>query len=82
MIRVWIEIRGIAAGFRLEVRAQSIEQAVRLAGVRYPGREVRVLFPIDPQNFFCGDPILASDITWVEAPPGQARDRSPFRELA
>lgn len=67
MIRVWIEIRDEVAGFELEVRAQSIEQAVRLAGAHFPNCEVRVLFPIDPHTFFCADPVPVSETALEEA---------------
>ena len=60
MIRVWIQIRGEAASFTVEVRAQSLEQAVRLAGARYPDREAKVLFPIDLGTFFGAEASVAS----------------------
>jgi hypothetical protein len=58
MIRVSVEVSsGEVARFRVEVEAPSIERAVRLATVRYPGCAIRVLFPIDPQAFFLpGEP--------------------------
>jgi hypothetical protein len=57
MIRVSVEVRSGAARFRTAVWAESIERAVRLAGMRYPGSEARVLFPIKPEVFFAKAPV-------------------------
>jgi hypothetical protein len=54
MIRVSIAVDSDASHFEALVRAESIEQAVSLARARYPGSEVRVEFPIDPETFFAG----------------------------
>jgi hypothetical protein len=48
MVQVGIEVRTGTARFRVSVRAQSAQRAVSLAGVRYPGSEVRVLRPAGP----------------------------------
>lgn len=55
VIRVPLEVKGRGSRFTAEVRAESIEQAIRLAIVRHPGCEARVLFPIDPEAFFRRD---------------------------
>ncbi len=52
MIRISVEVSSDAASFRAVVYAESIEQAVGIARARYPGCEVGVLFPIDPETFF------------------------------
>jgi hypothetical protein len=52
MVKVSIEVRSGAARFRVAVRAESIHQAVELVGERFPGRDVVVGFPIDPEDFF------------------------------
>ena len=59
MIQVSVELGHNSTGFRVSVRAESIEQAVNFASARYPGSEVRVLFPIDPESFFVGGQGLA-----------------------
>ena len=41
---------------RVEVRAESISQAVGSIEERHPGRKVQVVFPIDPEEFFVGGP--------------------------
>ena len=52
MIRVSMEVREGAALSRTTVQAESIREAVSSTKGRYPGREVRVVFPIDPEDFF------------------------------
>ena len=56
MILVSIEVGEGAAIFRVPVRAKSITRAVSTMERRYPGRSVRVVFPVDPEGFFVGDP--------------------------
>ena len=55
MIRVFVEVHEEAAPRRLEVRAESISQAVRTIEQVHPGRTVQVVFPIDPEEFFVED---------------------------
>ncbi len=52
MIRVSMEVREETAPSRATVQAESIREAVNIARRRYPGRDVRVIFPIDPETFF------------------------------
>ena len=68
MIRVSVEVSGgEAAHFRVEVRAPSIERAVRLATIRYPDCGIRLLFPIDPHAFFLpGEPRRAEEGLLIE----------------
>jgi hypothetical protein len=56
MVRVSIEVRNGAARLNVMVRAKSIRRALSIAGNRYPGSDVRVRFPIDPESFFVKDP--------------------------
>ena len=55
MVNVSIEIRDRTARFRVEVQAQSIEQALDIVRARYPSSIARVSFPIDPEDFFVED---------------------------
>ena len=48
MVQVRLEVRTGTARFRVSVRAQSTQMAVSLADARYPGGEVRVLRPAEP----------------------------------
>ena len=52
MIRVFVEVTEEAAPRKVEVRAESISQAVGTVEELHPGRAVQVVFPIDPQEFF------------------------------
>jgi hypothetical protein len=56
MIRVAVEIREGATSLRETVSADSVRQAVSVMRERYPGRDVRVVFPIDSEEFFVGGP--------------------------
>jgi hypothetical protein len=56
MIKVSVEVREEAAPFRMEVHAESITRAVSTIERRHPGRTVRVVFPIDPEEFFVEGP--------------------------
>jgi len=54
MIRITVEVREKATSRRVWVTASSIGRALELAGGGKPGREARVVFPIDPEAFFAG----------------------------
>jgi len=56
MIKVSMEVREGATLSRATVEAESIREAVSITRGRYPGRDVRVMFPIDPETFFIDDP--------------------------
>ncbi len=57
MIRVSVAVSSGADRFKAEVRAEGIEDAVRLAAGIYPDGEAGVLFPIDSGAFFAEDPL-------------------------
>jgi hypothetical protein len=57
MIKVSVEVREGAARFRVGVRADSIDRAVSIMKGRNPDRDVRVVFPIDPDGFFVGEDV-------------------------
>lgn len=54
MIKVCVEVRDGAALFDVAVYADSISEAVGIAEERFSGRNVRVVFPIDGEEFFAG----------------------------
>jgi hypothetical protein len=56
MIRVAVEVREGASVLRETVSADSVCQAVSVMRERYPGRDVQVVFPISPEDFFLEDP--------------------------
>jgi hypothetical protein len=56
MIRVAMEVRDGATLLRETVSAESVRQAVSVMRERHPGRDVRLVFPISPEDFFLEDP--------------------------
>jgi hypothetical protein len=68
MIRVSIDVGRSVRRFRVTLCAQSIEQAVDAAKVRYPGSEVQVTFPIDPEAFFAEDAASVVEDARIEVP--------------
>ncbi len=55
MVKVSIQVHNGATRFDVAVRAESIRQAVSIVQGRYPGRDIGVKFPIDPEGFFVED---------------------------
>lgn len=68
MVEVSIEVRKGAARFSVTVRADSIRRAVSLVTERYPKGDVRVSFPIDPEQFFVEDTAAPAGMVGVELP--------------
>ena len=56
MVMVCVEVCEGNGLFRVAVQAESISQAVSIAKGSHPDRDVRVVFPIDPGEFFAGAP--------------------------
>jgi hypothetical protein len=54
MVRVPVEVREGDDLFEVTVCADSISEAVGVARSRFPGHDVRVVFPIDGEEFFGG----------------------------
>lgn len=54
MVKVSLEVREGADSFEVTAHAESISQAVGVTERRFPGGEVRVVFPIDGDEFFGG----------------------------
>jgi hypothetical protein len=52
MIKIAIEVRSSAARFKVALLAESIEAALEMAKRYNPGKECKVVFPINPQSFF------------------------------
>lgn len=55
MIRVPFEVSGEEGSFRVTVRAASMRRAEEDLRSRYPGGEVRLVFPLDGNDFFAGN---------------------------
>jgi hypothetical protein len=73
MIRVSVMVSRGPVHFRAEVRAESIEEAVRLAAASYSGGEVRMLFPIDAETFFIDESAPALRAVLTESPKKAVR---------
>ena len=67
MIRVSVEVCSGAARIRAAVWANSIERALSLVRAHYPGGEVKVIFPIEPEAFFVDGVMPASEAVRLEA---------------
>ena len=52
MKKVSIEVHYSTARFMVGVKAESIQQALKIIQARYPHSTARVEFPIDPESFF------------------------------
>jgi hypothetical protein len=52
VIKVSVEVRNAGTNFLADVWAQSVVRALDHVNARYPGCEVRLLLPIDPDGFF------------------------------
>lgn len=55
MVRVSLEVLEGADRFEVAAHADSISRAVGATRRRFPGGEVRVVFPIDGDEFFGGE---------------------------
>ena len=56
MIKISLEVGEGGVLSRVTVQAESIRQAVSIVKGRYPGLEVRVVFPIDTEEYFIEGP--------------------------
>ena len=72
MVKVSVEVRSGVARFRVGVQAPSILEALSLVGGKYPHREVRVAFPIEPERFFVKEPPGLAGIVGTEHAHQQA----------
>ena len=52
MIRATVEVGNESGAFSVTVCAENLRRAVELAADKYPGRSVRLRFPLDPEVFF------------------------------
>ena len=67
MVRVSVEVRKGDDLREVMVYADSISQAVGTARDRFPGRAVRVVFPIDGEEFFGGRDTDAAETEDLDA---------------
>jgi hypothetical protein len=74
MVRVSVEVREGDDLFEVAVYADTISQAVATARGRFPGHAVRVVFPIDGEDFF-GERGTEGAGTEAGSQPGLLPDR-------
>ena len=55
MVKIAIEVRSSATRYKVALLAESIEGALEMAKRYNPGKECKVVFPIDPEGFFVED---------------------------
>ena len=55
MIRISVEVGNEGNAVGVTVQAESIAQALTMAGGVFPDSELRVSFPLDPDSFFVQD---------------------------
>ena len=68
MVNVSFEVHNGVALFEVAVRAQSIERAASVVRGSYPGCEIRVKFPIEPEGFYVAKPAPRLGTVGVERP--------------
>jgi hypothetical protein len=68
VVKVSIEVRNGAARFSVAVRAESIKRVLSIAGERYPGDDVRIDLPVDPEGFFADGPADLASMAGFEQP--------------
>jgi hypothetical protein len=68
MVRISVEVKSGATRFRVAVQAESIRRALEIVQGQNPGRDVGVVFPIDPEMFFAGDRAVVSRTLGQETP--------------
>ena len=59
MIKISVEVSGGPTRFRTWVQAQSIERALKIVQTLNPGKECKVIFPIDAEGFFVKEESVA-----------------------
>ena len=55
MVKVPIEVHDGTARFAVAVLAKNIQRALRIVAARHLGSVARVMFPIEPEDFFVED---------------------------
>ena len=72
MIRVLVEVGSDTTRFGVAVRAESIQRAVEVVKAYYPGADIQVVHPIDPESFFVGNPAAPLGLVELERPESVA----------
>ena len=75
MIQVQLEVRSGATRFRVSAWAANTQRAVSVAGARYPGGEVRLVLPLEPEMFFAEDGSGEAESVRFQMPESAAERR-------
>jgi len=68
MIRVLVEVGSDTTRFGVAVRAESIQRGVEAVNASYPGADIQVVHPIDPESFFVRNPTAPLGLVELEMP--------------
>ena len=68
VIRVVIEVCNEATRFNVLAQAKGVRGAESIVAAAYPNADVRVRFPIDPEDFFVKDPAARAEIVSFSRP--------------
>ena len=77
MIQVQFEVRSGATRFRVSARAVSMQRALSVAGARYPGGEVQLVTPVDPETSFAEAASGEAALVEVQWRRSKAEEPSP-----
>jgi hypothetical protein len=61
VIRITVEVSQGAARFGVEVQAESIKRALEIVESQNPGYAAKVVFPIEPEEFYVEDTIVTAE---------------------
>ena len=61
MIRITVEVSRGAARFGVEVQAESIKRALEIVESQNPSCAAKVVFPIEPEEFYVGDATVTAE---------------------
>ena len=61
MIRITVEVSQGAARFGVEVQAESIKRALEIVKSQNPSCAAKVVFPIEPEEFYVGDATVTAE---------------------
>jgi hypothetical protein len=61
VIRITVEVSQRAARYRVAVQAKSIKRALEIVESQNPSCAAKVVFPIEPEEFYVGDTTVPAE---------------------
>jgi hypothetical protein len=61
VIRITVEVSQGAARFGVDVQAESIKRALEIVESQNPSCVAKVVFPIEPEEFYVGDTTVTAE---------------------